>query len=276
VQPIHGDPMADNPEGMAAFSSRGLTLEGRLKPDVVAPGTSILSTRSRHVQHVPTVFGVSADAAYFFDTGTSMAAPLVAGCAAVLRETLVKNGVATPSAALIKALLINGAVELAGQYQPSEAGSSPNISSGFGRVDLAGSIILPGSHPAAGFREGELFHQDDEDTITVEIPGASPGELSRSDSDSVSTTETGATFKITLAWSDPPGALLQNDLDLLVVAADGSERHGNMGTSSDFDRVNNVEQILWTNIPPGSAKIIIRAFRTTRNSQPYACAWRIS
>src|SRR6266566_1095931 len=72
VQPIHGDPMADNPEGMAAFSSRGLTLEGRLKPDVVAPGTSILSTRSRHVQHVTTVFGVSADAAYFFDTGTSM------------------------------------------------------------------------------------------------------------------------------------------------------------------------------------------------------------
>src|SRR6266705_6644524 len=166
--------MADNPEGMAAFSSRGLTLEGRLKPDVVAPGTSILSTRSRHVQHVTTVFGVSADAAYFFDTGTSMAAPLVAGCAAVLRETLVKNGVATPSAALIKALLINGAVELAGQYSPSEAGPSPNNDSGFGRVNLARSVTIPGLNPGAGLGEGGPLNQGQEETIEVEIPESPP------------------------------------------------------------------------------------------------------
>ena len=86
----------------------------------------------------------------------------------------------------------------------------------------------------------------------------------------------GATFKITLVWSDPAGDTLQNDLDLIVIAADGSKRHGNMGTSRNFDRVNNVEQVLWTKMPPGNAKIVIRAFRITRFPQPYAYAWRIS
>jgi hypothetical protein len=38
--PIANNPVADNAEGMAAFSSRGPTVEGRIKPDVVAPGTS--------------------------------------------------------------------------------------------------------------------------------------------------------------------------------------------------------------------------------------------
>jgi hypothetical protein len=86
----------------------------------------------------------------------------------------------------------------------------------------------------------------------------------------------GATFKVTLVWSDPAGAQLQNDLDLIVVAADGTERHGNMGASSSFDRVNNVEQVVWSNMPAGSAKITVRAFRITRFAQPYAYAWRIS
>jgi subtilisin family serine protease len=266
--PIHDDPMANHPDGMAAFSSRGPTREGRFKPDVVAPGTSILSTHSRNAPFDST-FGSSSDHDYFFDSGTSMATPLVAGCAAVLRETLVKDGTPTPSAALIKALLINGAVELVGQYSPSEAGPSPNNNSGWGRVNLAGSVIIPGPNPNAGFGEGGPLKQGDKDTITVSIPGKTPpphgGAMGL-----------GVTFKITLVWSDPAGETLQNDLDLIAIAADGTERHGNMGTSRRFDRSNNVEQVRWTNMPAGDAKIVIRAFRITRFPQPYAYAWRIS
>lgn len=273
--PIHNDPMANHPEGMAAFSSRGPTREGRFKPDIVAPGTSILSAHSHHAPAASTLFGSSSDPDYFFESGTSMATPLVAGCAAVLRETLVKNGISTPSAALVKALLINGAVELAGQYNPSEAGPSPNNNSGFGRVNLAGSVIIPGPNPDAGFGEGGPLNQGDEDTIIVEIPREPPGERALARRAGVDTTGLGATFKITLVWSDYRGDTLQNDLDLIVIAADGSERHGNMGTSSNFDRVNNVEQVLWTNMPPGDAKIVIRAFRTIL-PQPYAYVWRIS
>jgi serine protease AprX len=269
AEPIAADLMADNPDGMGAFSSRGPTQEGRLKPDVVAPGTSILSTLSRKAK-ASTVFGTSSDPLFFFDTGTSMATPLVAGCVAVLRETLRRNGTPQPSAALIKALLINGAVELPGQYSPSEAGPSPNNDSGFGLVDLAGSVIIAGSEPDSDFGEGGPLEQGQSDSFTVTIPERSPGE-GRGPEDAG-----GADFKITLVWTDPAGEGLQNDLDLILVTANGEERHGNMGSGRDFDRVNNVEQIVWTDIPAGEAKVTVRAERITRFAQPYAYAWRIS
>ncbi|MGE5291608.1 MAG: S8 family serine peptidase [Micromonosporaceae bacterium] len=276
ANPINSDRQANDPNGMAAFSSRGPTREQRLKPDVVAPGTCILSTLSRDVVTASTDFGISSDQLFFFDSGTSMATPLVAGCTAVLRETLVKNGMATPSAALVKALLINGAVELAGQYSPSEAGSSPNDNSGFGRVNLAGSVIIPGVNRNAGLGEGGPLKHGDEDTIEVEIPEGPPEHgQSENAARSVGPAGAGVTFKITLVWTDPPGAELQNDLDLIVRAANGEERHGNMGTSDKFDRQNNVEQVAWPGMPPGKAVIVVRAFRITNFPQPYAYAWHI-
>jgi serine protease AprX len=205
-----------------------------------------------------------------------MATPLVAGCAAVLHEALIKNGATSPSAALIKALLINGAVELAGQYSPSEAGPSPNANSGFGRVDLAGSIILPGPNPNGGFGEGGPLAQGEQSTISIKIPAQPPGNHGLTGATRAGTLGLGASFKITLVWSDPPGPDLQNDLDLIVIAPDGSERHGNAGVTKAFDRANNVEQIVWTNMSPGDAKIVVRAFRITQLPQPYAYAWRIS
>ena len=282
--PIFGDLTADNPEGMAAFSSRGPTKERRIKPDVVAPGTSILSTRSRNLVTPSTIFGTSSDSAYFFDDGTSMATPLVAGCCAVLRQTLVKNGLAKPSAALIKALLINGAVELSGQYSPTEAGPSPNNNSGWGRVDLAGSVILPGPNPNAGSGEGGPLKQGQQNTFTITIPRTSRsvaavrGKKSarRKSAAAVGTQGIAPTLKVTVVWTDPPGSTLQNDLDLIVTAANGQERHGNVGTSDAFDRLNNVEQVVWEDVPPGDVKITVRAFRITKFPQPYAWAWRIS
>src|SRR5436190_14342827 len=84
LDPIKNDSMTDNPGGMAAFSSRGPTSNTRFKPDVVAPGTSILSAHSR-IAPVDRRFGTSSDPDWMFDSGTSMATPLVAGCVAVLR-----------------------------------------------------------------------------------------------------------------------------------------------------------------------------------------------
>jgi hypothetical protein len=68
-----GSVNADRPQlyGISAFSSRGPTSDGRLKPDVVAPGERILSCNSR--------FGASTESLYRSDSGTSMAAPHVSG-----------------------------------------------------------------------------------------------------------------------------------------------------------------------------------------------------
>ncbi|MFI8835037.1 S8 family serine peptidase [Streptomyces afghaniensis] len=263
VNPIRDDRQADNPDGMAAFSNRGPTREGRIKPDVVGPGTSILSALSRAASSLPgDPFGASADPKFCFLSGTSMATPLVAGCVAVLRETLVKNGTPRPSAALIKAMLINGTVKLLGQYSPSEAGPSPNNNSGFGRVDLSRSVVLPGDDARAGFHEGGPLDQGEQKLLRIRIPERDGGPE--------------PTFKVTLVWTDPPGAALQNDLDLVVQATDGRERHGNMGTSAGFDRINNVEQVEWEDIPTGEIAVIVRAHRITRFPQPYAVAWRIA
>ncbi|MEW9552544.1 S8 family serine peptidase [Nonomuraea sp. NPDC050783] len=261
AEPIRSDQMAAAAHGMAAFSNRGPTKEGRYKPDLVAPGTSVLSAQSR-VAEPGTHDGVSRDPLLSFKSGTSMACPLVAGCAAVVRESLVRNGTPDPTAALVKALLINGAVELTGQYAQTEAGSSPNNDSGFGRADLARSIVIPGRTRDAGFLQGDPLDQEQERTTTITLQNRAAGAA--------------ATLKVTLVWTDPPGAGLQNDLDLVVRAGDGQERHGNMGSATGYDRHNNVEQVWWTGVPAGQATITVRAHRITTGPQPYALAWRVT
>ncbi|MEI7772226.1 MAG: S8 family serine peptidase, partial [Chloroflexales bacterium] len=100
-QPIRSDFVSDNPSGIAAFSSRGPTDDGRIKPDLVAPGTNVISARS-HADGVAYADGY--DANYAYDSGTSMATPLVSGAAALVRQWLSQDrGLGDPSAALVRA-----------------------------------------------------------------------------------------------------------------------------------------------------------------------------
>jgi serine protease AprX len=257
ADPIKSDPMADNPEGMVAFSSRGPTNDERIKPDVVAPGSFILSARSRRTKSEG--WGLTDDPLYMFDGGTSMATPLVAGCAAVVRAFLRKQGLSKPSAALIKAMIINGAHHLAGQYVPSEAGLAANNSQGFGRVDVQAVIGPYAAHETVQFfdekKKLDAGHREDR---TVAIPAGA------------------SRLKATLVWSDPPGEGLQNDLDLVVVA-NKRERHGNMPAGSKgFDRKNNVEQVTMDHLAPGNAVVSVVAHSIPITPQSYALVVRVS
>ncbi len=130
-RPDQGD-NADEPNTMADFSSRGPTTDGRLKPDVVAPGTWVLSVRAAQAPDGSYWAPFNQDYAYM--GGTSMATPLSAGGAAIVREWLNKaRSIAAPSAALLKAIIVNGATQL-----PGEPLGSTN--SGYGRLDLKNTL----------------------------------------------------------------------------------------------------------------------------------------
>lgn len=256
VPPINNDRLANSELGLAAFSSRGPTADGRIKPDLVAPGTAILSTRSR-ATGVGTGWGLSEDPSYFFEGGTSMATPLVAGCAAVVREFLIASGAQLPSAALVKAMLINGADSLPGQYTPSETGTVPNVHQGFGRVNLIAAVKAD--------PQIELLRYWDEDT-----------KLETGDAKSFTVTldAPAKLLKVTLVWTDAPGETLQNDLDLTVTTG-GIARLGNAAPGSTVpDRKNNVEQVAMASVPAGAVTIDVKAFRTAVYAQPFALVVR--
>ena len=219
VAPIASDHVSNNPEGMAAFSSQGPCLDGRTKPDVVAPGTNIISTLSSRAS--PSGLWGSGgltgglEKYYVFSGGTSMSTPLVAGSAALVREFYTDQGV-TPSSALIKGTLINGAKDMSGQYETYEVvdGPRPNQAEGWGRVDLQ-KTLFP-SNPR------KMEYHD----VT---PGLTTGGTDRY---GVEVTDTTEPLRVTLVWTDYPGSPtagggLVNDLDLSVIDPLGTTHYSN-------------------------------------------------
>jgi serine protease AprX len=149
VEPLASDTLSNNPNGLGVFSSRGPTQDGRIKPDIVAPGTNILSTRSKVPGASPLWGEYNKD--YVWAGGTSMATPLTAGAIGVLRQYLVEDRkIADPSAALMKAVIMHTADDMfPGQYgQGGKAAGQellttrPNSDEGYGRVDISRATRL--------------------------------------------------------------------------------------------------------------------------------------
>jgi subtilisin family serine protease len=253
VSPFAGAPMADRPNQVVAFSSRGPTLDGRIKPDVVAPGTFILSTRSSQIALNNTAWApFPPSRLYFHMGGTSMATPLVAGAAAVVREYLRKKaGIANPSAALIKAALIAGARRLTGT---APAGTLGDNHQGFGRVNLDAVLALP-SPVKALFRDVK--------------PGLNTGGARTVD---VQVLSSKAPLKVVLAYSDFPGRSLVNNLNLIVESPTGKTFAGNQtpGAPPALDRKNNVEVVRIAKPKAGTWKVRVVASSVPEGPQDYA------
>lgn len=260
VEPIASSRLSDDARGMAAFSSRGPTMDGRLKPEVVAPGTNIVSARDRHPKADPATMSWGLyDEHYVFMGGTSMATPVAAGGVALIRQNLLRlMGRDTVSAALVKATVANTAFDLfpgqfgeraSGQEQPTRR---PNNHEGWGRVDLSKM-------------EGNLMLRD-------ESVGLGTGETR----EYLVNPELGAPLKITLAYTDAPGTAaaqrtLVNDLDLVVIDPQGRTLFPN-GLGGK-DSVNNMEQVDVLNPVPGQYTIRVQGGNVPQGkngAQPFA------
>ncbi len=94
----------DSAIGVADFSSRGPTADGRIKPDVLFPGAVVAAARS-----AGTNLGHRLDEHYTVVSGTSQATPMASGTAALLLQA---NPRMTPGE--LKARMLRGACPLVG------------------------------------------------------------------------------------------------------------------------------------------------------------------
>ena len=212
--PINNDRRSNNPQGMAAFSSRGPTDDGRLKPDVSAPGTDILSTKSRSTTAVG---WMAHNASYTYMGGTSMATPLTAGATALLLQHLMDNeGETAPTSALIKAIIIASAHDMEGQYSSSTNGAgepAPNNHEGWGLVNMTQAINT-------SWLQGESVITNAERGWSFNVPANAADinlALSWTDPASTPTASTNLVNDLDLAVKDPSGTWtnLSNNLDNL-------------------------------------------------------------
>ena len=248
--PLEEFPIYDTgPETLADFSSRGPCEDGRIKPDVLAPGTWIASLRSVYANDDNAWWPISDN--YLYQGGTSQAGPHAAGAAAVfVQYWRASHTNATPSPALVKAALINSAADLDDSIETEPV---PNNAEGWGRVDLP-ALIGPG-------RDYDFVDQ------SVRLTNGQVFERR------VLVGNSYAPLKITLAYTDVaalPAVVpsLVNDLDLEVLAPDGHTFWGNQFEGGEStpdasapDSINNVEAVHLHHPVPGEYRVRIHATR---------------
>lgn len=256
--------------------SVGPTLDGRIKPTLLAPGT-VISAQANAKPDVP-------HAGYIPSTGTSMAAPTVAGGLALIRQYFTDGWYPAgapdpartmpPSAALLKATLLAGTTELAiGARDTEHEGHVPNNSQGWGFINLDRSLSFAGE-------KRRLWVADETAGLTTDQQA----------SYNVIVTDTSEPLRLALTWTDYPAAYgslgnVTNDLDLRVQAPDGRLYLGNVTqglnpTASQpggrADRVN-VEEGVFLPTPDlglvtGVYTVTVSAYNAPHGPQAFALA----
>jgi subtilisin family serine protease len=187
---------------LASFSSAGPTFDQRAKPDILAPGMYIGSVRAWS-DHIGECDDTDVDVR-LYKAGTSMAAPIVSGTAALIRQYFEQawypggspgSGVVmNPSSALVKAVLINGAQAIDGiqsRNGTTKASTEYDNYQQFGRINLITSLPLSEKNNINALvvdRESISNNQEDTYHITITSSGGCQEPLSAS-----------------LVWTDPPG-----------------------------------------------------------------------
>jgi hypothetical protein len=269
-------------ENISSFSSRGWTGDGRIKPDLMAPGCNVSSGNNRNV----TITNCGTDGG----CGTSYASPTAVGAAALARQYFTDgfypSGARTPSdslaptAALLKAVLINSAVPMTGADNSGGSISAiPSNEQGWGRVRLDKALLF-----APPLRR--LYVNDHTTGIAagatapythtfIGVGGAEPFKVTLTWTDYPATPDsppTSPTIGNPASWAAPR---LVNDLDLVVTGPSGTFR-GNVfsggvsTTGGSADRRNNIEQVLITAPAPGAYTVTVTPFNVVQGGQQFA------
>ncbi len=214
---------------VVSTSSRGPAQDGRIKPELIA----------------------------FGDSGSSESAGVVSGIAALVQEKYLNQYQELPDAALVKAVLINSAID-SGRPQV-------DYETGFGNVDALNALR---TIDAGTFFESSVNHTE-EKTFAIQVP-ANQDEL-----------------RVTLVWNDPPAdpassKALMNDLDIVLDHINTGQRWNpwilnatpsvNSLQESAFrgsDRLNNVEQITLTLPQEGLYEINVTGFDVPQGPQKF-------
>jgi subtilisin family serine protease len=250
-------------DSMASFSSCGPTADGRIKPDLTVPGSSIVSAGND--------FNIATNnCGTATMSGTSMASPGATGLTALIRQYYTDgwyptgskvsiNGF-TPSGALLKATLINSAVNMANTT------AIPANCQGWGRVLLENSLFFTG-------QARKLWVKDDDTPFAT-------GSTNESRTYNFSIASSAEPLKVTLAWTDFPSTPaasvnLNNDLDLIVTGPGGTVlgnvfSGGVSTTGGTADRRNTLEQVLLNNPATGTYTVTARSFNVPNGPQPFA------
>lgn len=263
-----------NIDHISSFSSHGPALDGRIKPDITAPGSPLFSVLARSEGSS----GTSCETTQ--KSGTSMATPVVAGTAALVLQyfqdpkfwaklcdpqyALCSGGAFTPSGVLMKALLLHSGKAVSGYDGNAHVVLSdpPDVYQGYGRVNLQSILptVVHTDAPFTLFMDQNSLAELTEKTYAVEV------------------TSTGQPLKVTLSWFDPPNEVfaakyLLHDLDLVLEDPQGQVFYGNAQASdgtpalgSHRDELNNNEQVYITAPKKGTWTVRIQAKRLTEAS----------
>lgn len=235
----------DSGRAIAEFSSNGPARDGRVKPDVVARGVTVYSTKQGN--------------SYTNKSGTSMAAPAVTGMAALLAEQWRRtNSGRNASPAMLKTLLIAGTEDLG---RPG-----PDYTFGFGLVNVKESVDLVIADSARGRRikTGALANG-----ATFEAPLTVAGTQN---------------LRVVLGWSDPEVVIfpsdglaataLVNDLDVRVVTPSGAtvlpyvlnRAEPTQNAGRGVNTIDNTEVVEIANAGPGIYRVVVAGSRVTAQS----------
>lgn len=261
---------------MTTYSSWGPTLDGRIKPDVVAAGHHN-GTVTNNVSDITNAFGTPVGAANqqdyrtpIFDPGfvygwyaqTSSAAAEVSGGLALMINgwRTAFPGRADPLPSTLRATLVNNAADL--DTATTWFNPGPDYASGYGLVHINNSVTALENNNAM---EGSVAHGG-EAHYFVNVPaGAGP-------------------LRIALAWDDEPAVdganpALVNDLDLVVTDPGGVRRYPwtldpahptNAAVRTGEDHVNNLEQVQVDAPAAGNWTVIVRGTTVASGRQNFS------